>query len=79
MKKLLKLGWVIFLDVVAIALLLFALAFGWLPGAPGIPIALAGLSLLAINHTWAKDLLDKLKLKFVELKDKLKKQGRKND
>lgn len=67
------------LDVIAVALLLFALFFGWLPGAPGVPIALAGLGLLAINHDWARDLLEKMKLKLIALKDKLKKQGRKKD
>ncbi len=72
MNKILRTGWVVILDIVAVALLLVALFFGWLPGAPGIPIALAGLSLLAINHTWARDLLEKLKVKFEEIKEKIK-------
>lgn len=74
MNKILQTGWVIVLDVVAVALLLFALFFGWLPGAPGIPIALAGLSLLAINHTWARELLEKVKIKFQDIKTKIKRK-----
>lgn len=72
MNKVVRTGWIILLDIVALTLLILALAFGWLPGAPGIPIALAGLSLLAINHEWAKDLLDKIKIHFESLIDKIK-------
>lgn len=41
--------------------MLAGIAFGWLPGPGGIPLILAGLGLLSINHDWAKQLLHKLK------------------
>lgn len=34
--------------------MVLALLLGWLPGPLGIPLFLAGLSLLAINHEWAR-------------------------
>lgn len=45
-------------DIAGYALLLLALASGWLPGPGGIPLALAGLGLLSINNKWAQDLRD---------------------
>ncbi len=43
-------------------LLIFgSLAFGWLPGPGGIPLLLAGLGLLSINHRWAKRLIKIIK------------------
>ena len=38
-----------------------ALLTGWLPGPGGVPLFLVGLSLLAINHDWAKRYIDLLK------------------
>ena len=38
--------------------MLAALATGWLPGPGGIPLFIIGLSLLAINHDWAKRYID---------------------
>lgn len=40
-------------DMAGYALVLAGLLFGWLPGPGGIPLVLAGLSLLALNNTWA--------------------------
>lgn len=34
--------------------MILALLLGWLPGPGGIPLFIVGLSLLAINHDWAK-------------------------
>lgn len=43
-------------DAAGYGLLLAALLTGWLPGPGGIPMALAGLSLLSIHNTWARRL-----------------------
>ncbi len=78
MKRILRFGWVLLIDTLAILLLLTALAIGWLPATPGIPLALAGLGLLAINHEWANRILLRIKSEaqdqFKKLKHKLKKQ-----
>ncbi len=42
--------------------------FGWIPGPGGIPLLIAGLSLLAVNHDWAERLLERTKLKGKYLK-----------
>lgn len=42
--------------------------FGWLPGPGGIPLFLLGLSLLAVNHDWARRWLETAKLGGVSLK-----------
>lgn len=78
MKKILRFGWVLLVDTIAVLLLLTALAIGWLPATPGIPIALAGLGLLAINHEWANLILLRIKSEarkqYTKVKHKLKKQ-----
>lgn len=43
--------------------------FGWLPGPGGIPIFVAGLALLAINHEWAKRWLLTIKEKGMNIMD----------
>lgn len=52
---------VILADILGVLLIIGSILFGWLPGPGGIPMFLAGLSLLAINHKWAKKLLDNFK------------------
>ncbi len=52
---------VVVLDIIGALFMLFAIATGWLPGPGGIPLFIIGLSLLAINHTWAQKYLDMLK------------------
>lgn len=49
------------MDGLGIALMVLALLTGWLPGPGGFPLFIAGLSLLAINHDWAKRYIDILK------------------
>lgn len=71
MKKILETSWVIILDIVGVLLLLLAVLVGWLPGPAGIPLALAGLSLLAINHDWAKRLLMRMKTEGLKLKQRI--------
>lgn len=59
------------LDISGILLLIMALMVGWLPGPAGIPLTIAGLSLLAINHEWAKRLLEKVRAGGVKFMDKI--------
>lgn len=57
------------LDILGALLIIAAILFGWLPGIGGIPLFIAGLGLLAINHKWAHDLLERAKkdgLKFLQ-------------
>jgi hypothetical protein len=49
------------IDILGVLLIVGSIAFGWLPGVGGIPLFIAGLSLLATNHTWAKKILLKIK------------------
>ena len=44
------------IDTAGYLLILAAGLTGWLPGPGGIPLFIAGLSLLSINNKWAKDL-----------------------
>lgn len=46
------------IDILGVLLIITAGAIGWLPGPGGIPLFLAGLGLLAKNHTWAQNLLN---------------------
>ncbi len=41
-------------DFAGVVLIAAAILFGWIPGPGGIPLLIAGLSLLSINHDWAK-------------------------
>ena len=56
-------------DIAGVGLMLLAIFFGWLPGIGGIPLFLLGLSLLAINHSWAKRLLMYIKTKGMKIVD----------
>ena len=47
-------------DAIGYLLIVAAILTGWLPGPGGIPLALAGLGLLAVNNKWARDLRDYL-------------------
>lgn len=51
----------IVLDTLGVLLIITALLTGWLPGPGGIPLFIIGLSLLAINHEWAKRYIDLLR------------------
>lgn len=65
MKKYIKL--VIF-DTLAVLCFIGVLLFGWLPGPGGIPLLLAGLGLLAVNHDWAERWLETAKVKGKSIK-----------
>lgn len=45
-------------DAAGYGLILLGIASGWLPGPGGIPLVLAGLSLLSIHNEWAQRLKD---------------------
>lgn len=61
MKKLFRFWKIVIFDVVGVALMLLAIATGWLPGPGGIPLFIIGLSILAIHHDWAQRYIDKIK------------------
>lgn len=57
------------MDGIGVLLILISPLFGWLPGPGGIPVFLAGLWFLSLNHSWARRLLDRLKKKGMNLVD----------
>lgn len=59
----------IILDLLGVLLMLISPLFGWLPGPGGIPIFIAGLALLAVNHEWAKRWLTTIRQKGINLAD----------
>ncbi len=64
MRRLKRIG----IDLLGVLLIIGSVLFGWLPGPGGIPMFLAGLRLLAINHKWAQTLFDFIKtrgLRFI--------------
>lgn len=48
------------IDVAGFSLIMLSGLLGWLPGPGGVPLLLAGLGLLSINHAWARRIRDKL-------------------
>lgn len=52
---------VVLTDVLGAICLISALLFGWLPGPGGIPLFILGLTLLSINHKWARRYIDLVK------------------
>jgi hypothetical protein len=60
---------VILTDTLGVLLMIGAILFGWLPGPGGIPLFVAGLGLLAVNHEWARKWLhnfDQKRLYYTE-------------
>ena len=53
MKRIARYWKIILFDTLGVLLLIASLLTGWLPGPGGIPLLIAGLGLLAINHEWA--------------------------
>ena len=68
MSSLKHYGKIILFDTLAGICFIGVALFGWLPGPGGIPLLIAGLSLLAVNHDWAERLLERTKLKGKYLK-----------
>lgn len=56
-------------DILGVLMLIGSAMFGWLPGPGGLPLLIGGLSLLSINHEWARKLLHKVKQKGTSLYD----------
>lgn len=77
MKTVYKFWKVVVLDILGVLFMIFALATGWLPGPGGIPLFIVGLSLLAINHTWAQKYIDILKEHAEKIGDMIFVQNRK--
>jgi drug/metabolite transporter (DMT)-like permease len=77
MRKLTDFAKLILLDILGVSMLIGAALIGWLPGPGGIPLAIGGLALLAINHTWAERWLKHFKKKGLEIKDKFNKRSSK--
>lgn len=61
---------IILTDIAGVLLIILAGLTGWLPGPGGIPLFLAGLGLLAINHDWARRLLRNVKTHGLNLANK---------
>ncbi len=59
------------IDISGILLLILAMLVGWLPGPLGIPLVIAGLGLLSINHEWAERLRERIKNGGVKIMDKV--------
>ena len=58
------------LDILGVTLIIISPLLGWLPGPGGIPLFLAGLGLLSINHEWARRLLHQIKTTGFNLVDR---------
>lgn len=56
-------------DLAGIILIVLAGLLGWLPGPGGIPLLIAGLGLLAVNHKWARKLLKQLRQKGINISE----------
>ena len=61
----------ILIDTAGILLIILSGLTGWLPGPGGIPLLIAGLGLLSINHEWAKRWLLSVKKHGLSFTDKL--------
>ncbi|MDZ7786029.1 MAG: hypothetical protein U5L95_02800 [Candidatus Saccharibacteria bacterium] len=57
----------IIFDLIGVTLIALSPTLGWLPGPGGIPLLLAGLGFLSINHNWAKKLVVYVKENGIKL------------
>jgi hypothetical protein len=48
-------------DIIGYLLIVLGLSIGWVPGPGGIPLILAGLTLLSIHNHWARQIIEALK------------------
>jgi hypothetical protein len=58
------------IDIAGFGMVIAAPLTGWLPGPGGIPLFVAGLGLLSLNHEWAERFLHYFEEKRVEFTDK---------
>ena len=66
-----KLFKIIITDLAGFGLIVLAVLTDWLPGPGGIPLLLAGIGLLSINHEWARKILHGIKTNGLKFFDKL--------
>ncbi len=66
--KLKRYGKTIFFDTLALLCLLGFIPVSFIPGPGGLPLLIAGLALLGINHEWARRWLETTKHKGVTFK-----------
>lgn len=59
------------IDIAGGLLIISSLLTGWIPGPGGIPLFLAGLGLLAINHDWARRWLEHAQRHGLKFMDRL--------
>ena len=59
------------IDIAGILLVIASVLTGWIPGPGGLPLFIAGLSLLSMNHDWAKRWLHKAKSGGLNIMDKI--------
>ncbi|MGI9027441.1 MAG: hypothetical protein ACR2FM_01185 [Candidatus Saccharimonadales bacterium] len=58
------------IDIAGFGLMIISPFLGWLPGPGGIPLFLAGLGLVSLNHEWARNLLKDFERRRDEFTDK---------
>lgn len=58
------------IDLAGFSLMIISPFLGWLPGPGGIPLFVAGLGLVSMNHQWAENLLHDFEKKRQEITDK---------
>lgn len=58
------------IDIAGFGLMIISPFLGWLPGPGGIPLFVAGLGLVSLNHEWAERLLKDFEKKRVEFTEK---------
>lgn len=56
-------------DISGVTLIILSVLLGWIPGPGFVPLFLAGLGLLSINHDWAKKLLVNFKNNGIKILD----------
>lgn len=61
-------GKLILFDTLAGLCFIGVILFGWLPGPGGVPLLLAGLGFLAVNHDWAERWMETIKVKGKSVK-----------
>lgn len=59
------------IDIAGYLLIIASVLTGWIPGPGGIPLFLAGLGLLAINHDWARRWLEHAQQHGLKFMDRL--------
>ena len=61
-----------------VAIILIGMGLGFVPGIPGFPFVLIGLSILAVDFVWARRLKRKLKVGAVKVARKVRGEPKAN-